>query len=61
MTTRLQALETEITHRMEALSTLAALAEQGGEQAPAIALELIHEIETLETEASVEHARSEPQ
>lgn len=50
MTTRQQALENEIAIRTELLSTLAALSEEGNEQAETLALETIREIETLTTE-----------
>ena len=58
MTTRLQALETEIASRMESLAILAAIAEMGSESAESEALEMIREIEELETEAAVERARA---
>ena len=61
MTTRLQALEQELAHRMQELGVMAELAEEGQEAAESRGLDLVREVDRLEQELAVERTRPEPQ
>ena len=57
MTTRVHALEVELTKLMGTLSVLAELAEEGQEAAEQAGLDLMRELDRLETELAAERAR----
>ena len=57
MTTRVQALEAETEHLTRQLSVMAELAEEGQEAAEQAGLDLMRELDRLETELAAERAR----
>ena len=57
MTTRVRALESEMEHLTRQLSVMAELAEEGQEAAEQAGLDLMRELDRLETELAAERAR----